>query len=136
MTLGSVLLRLLLCIALAFNGVSVAHAGLHLAHGASSAPMQPPASAATEAEGAVPCHGVGQAGDTSPHVPEAADLAGEATTPDCCKGGCQGTCMQHATPAIAMAAFPALVAHDRVRQRGVIAHRSPAVVRLNRPPIG
>ena len=136
MSLGSSLLRLLLCIALAFNGVSTARAGMHLEHNvpddaAQSAEPDPMAHMA-----GMPCHDMDQGGNADPSTaPDPRPDEGKSPTPDCCKGGCQCACL-HATPAIAAVAFPALVVHVAVAQRGVVVHAPPAALRLNRPPIG
>lgn len=136
MSIGAILLRLLLCIALALNGVSVAHAGLHVAHGQSMAAMPAAIDPAPQSDDASPCHG-GRATDEQASQGAASHpmASQDASTPECCDDGCQGACMQHATPAMAMAVFTALMAQDRVRQGGGITHVPPASVRLNRPPI-
>ena len=142
MSFPSSLLRLLLCLALAFNGVSTARAGMHLAHGAASGGGEPAASGAMEDMAGMPCHDMGQGDDP---VPSKAHAASEpaahgagtdgASMPDCCKSGCQCACM-HATSAIAGVAFPAFVVHAAVQRRGTTAHAPPTAPRLNRPPIG
>lgn len=136
MSLGSSLLRLLLCIALAFNGVSTARAGMHLEHALPADTMQSAAPDAMENMVGMPCHDMDQGGNADPSTAtDPGPDEGKGPTPDCCKGGCQCACM-HATPAIAAVAFPALVVHVAVEQRGVIVHAPPAALRLNRPPIG
>ena len=137
MSFSSLVLRLLLCLALALNGVSTARAGMHLEHGVASEAGQSAASDAMEDMAGMPCHGMGQSEVADqPQAPQNHDSDnGKAPTPDCCKGGCQCACL-HATPAIAIVAFPALVVHAAVQRRGTTAHAPPAAPRLNRPPIG
>lgn len=136
MSLGSSLLRLLLCIALALNGVSTARAGMHLEHVMPAGMAQSAAPEAMEHMAGMPCHDMDQGGTVDPSTAtDPAPDEGKSPTPDCCKGGCQCACM-HATLAIAAVAFPALVVHAAVEQRGVIVHAPPAALRLNRPPIG
>lgn len=136
MSFVSTLLRVVLCLALAPNGVSLAHAGPHMEH---SAPAVAAAgSAPVEADGSdgMPCHGTNQAGEYLPASEQLEqDGGGEPAIPDCCKSACKCACMQHATPPVAVAALSAQLAHESTVQRGAVAHAPPAVVRLNRPPI-
>lgn len=135
MSLGSSLLRLLLCIALAFNGVSTARAGMYMHHMV-SAPAQSAALEPVDDMAGMPCHSTDQDAAANKSAATDPDPDEKVPTPDCCKGGCQCACMQQATPAIAMVVFPALVMRDAAQQRGMTAHAPPAALRLNRPPIG
>lgn len=136
MSFASVMLRLLLCLALAVNGVSTARAGMHLEHGAASGAGQAAAAEATGDMAGMPCHEMGRGDVAGPsQAPDSGSDSGKAATPDCCKGGCQCACM-HATPALATAAFPALVVRAAAQRRGMTVHASPSASRLNRPPIG
>lgn len=138
MSFGSTLLRLFLCLALALNGVSAARASMHLEHGAPEGTARSATPAAMDGMAGMPCHEMEQGRAAAPSqvsTPDS-DEGGKAPAPDCCKGGCQCACLQHATPAIAAIAFPPMVVHAAVRWDGATAHAAPAALRLNRPPIG
>ena len=138
MSFGSSLLRVLLCLAFASNGVSnVVHAGMHPGHAMPADAAQSATPAAMDDMAGMPCHELVQGGDTDHSQPLVPDPNGdESPVPDCCKGGCQCACLQHATPAVAMTALPARIVHEVVPQHAPSAHAPPAMLRLNRPPIG
>lgn len=136
MSLGSSLLRLVLCVVLAFNGVSTAHAGMHLEHGVPTGAVQAAAPESMDDMAGMPCHDMDQGSLVDQAAANADPDDEKAPTPDCCKDKCQCACMQHATPPIAIAAFSARAVHDPVQQRATTAHAPPTLPRLNRPPIG
>lgn len=134
MPMWSILLRVLLCLGLALNGVSPAHAWQHDAHagsgsGAGVATLAPESGTAGKA-----CH---RAPAVDPGVPVAdqAGDEGQPVAPDCCQDACDCACMQHATPATAEAALPARLEHGGAMRGEVMAYLPPATVRLIRPPI-
>ena len=136
MSFGSSLLRVLLCLAFACNGVSSAHAGMHPGHGMQADSTQFATPAAMGDMAGMPCHDMAMGSDTDHSLSAAPDTNGEKSPePDCCKGGCQCACLQHATPAVAMTALPARIAHEAIQQHAPCAHAPPALLRLNRPPI-
>ena len=136
MSFGPLLLRVLLCLAIAFNGVSAAHATPHLEHGARSDATAALTSGHSESGDAMACHAEQGGGDRA-DAPLAQEPGGdEPDAPPCCKGVCQCACMQHATPANAIGAIPVVLDHEAAQPRRVAAHAPPAVLRLNRPPIG
>jgi hypothetical protein len=142
MSVWSVLARLLLCLALALNGVTAAVAGTHLQ---TTTPdrnaMSQAASPVAEADG-MPCHRHSQASADSHAAPMAAsaatpDKSGHATR-DCCKSGsCRCDCVQHAQAVIPLAVLaPVQIAHADLVRDVSPGHASPAISHLIRPPIG
>jgi hypothetical protein len=141
MSRGSSLLRLLLCVVLAFNGlafngVPTARADMHPEHGVPLGAVQAAAPESMDGMAGMPCHDMDQGGLTDQAAADADPDDDKAPTPDCCKDKCQCACMQHATPAITLAAFSARIVHDSVQLRATTAHAPPTLSRLNRPPIG
>jgi hypothetical protein len=124
MPLRSILLRVLLSIALVFNGAATAFA---------SAGMDGMAEAAAAAEADVPpCHDLEQS--SAPSTPEQGGHAGS----DCCESGmCRCACLHHVPVALVALTFvaPVLVHPDSVRPMSV-GHATPALPHLIRPPIG
>lgn len=136
MSFGSILLRVLLCVALAFNGVAMAHTGVHLQHEMSPEPAAHADVSPENSGDAMPCHGAGQKDHASnAAMQEPASISGTPAAPDCCDEGGHCACMQHATAALGFTQFPALVVRQGVWQGRANTHLPPAVLRLNRPPI-
>ena len=136
-----VLLRLLLCVALVFNGAASAMASvqamqMHAQMDAAAVPARAHANAM--AASAMPCHH----GEQAQHGPPAAsgDPAknGHPAAPDCCESNtCACACV---TPIVAMVQTLAL--HDvpmadagNIRPLA-LGHAAPALPHLIRPPIG
>ena len=137
MSFGSSLLRVLLCLAFACNGVSSAHAGMHPGHAMPADAAQSAISATMGGMTVLSCHEIGQGRDTVHPQPASPDTDDEELpAPDCCKGGCQCACLQHATPAVAMMAISVRIVHAVIQQHTPSEHAPPAMLRLNRPPIG
>lgn len=131
MSVWSVLLRLLLAVALVFNGAAPAVAAIHAEHMAAVPVSAEPAQAADEA---MPCHGH-QAGAAEQPQP-APDK--EPASPDCCKSGaCRCACV-HSTPvAIVDFGFTApLIEHAESVRPMPSGHADAALPHLIRPPIG
>lgn len=149
MPIWSGVLRLCLCVALVFNGAATAVASVQMAHmhGQLSPSGEPAAPAtvrmASDTDEGMPCHtqqapakasplADGAAGDNVP-APKAKHPA-----PDCCKSGaCRCACLQHGTAAIPVVALTTVaIEHaDSVRPMA-LAHPTPALPHLIRPPIG
>jgi hypothetical protein len=119
-----VLLRLLLAIALVFNGLTTAMGSVHPEH-----VVAPFAGAQQGDEHAgASCHDDDMA---SPDKPA-------PSSPDCCKSGvCACTCVQHAPATLVAPTFgwPTLARVEAAR-RLVSDHVEPALHNLIRPPIG
>ena len=132
-----VLLRLLLCVALVFNGAASAMASVQMMQlhaqaddAVASAGMQ----ADAMAESTLPCHH----GEQAPEESTAPAKTKHPATPDCCKSNtCTCACV---SPVVAM--VPTLAFHDvsmadaddvRAMAPG---HATPALPHLIRPPIG
>jgi hypothetical protein len=138
MSLWSILLRALLSLSLILNGVAAASAATH--RHANPADMQSvittPVKVSQTGE-KVPCHQHQQADSAAmndqPPVP-----AEHASKPDCCKSSTCGCACMHA----AQAALPGLnlaaplLDHSRSVRQLTLAHASPALPHLLRPPIG
>lgn len=127
MSVASLLLRVVLMISLLLNGLNAAMAGEHRMDAPETAPAAAP-----------PCHG---------HAPPQADLqpphANDHQTqaaPDdahCKLKDCVRTCAQQ--PALAaegLALFAADYAGTRPLQQHAPGHPTPALPRIQRPPIG
>jgi hypothetical protein len=141
MSVSSLLLRVLLSLSLILNGMSAA-AAMHLTDGrgnghAASAAAQP----ATES--VPPCH---QHQSAEPDAAGVDALPGDAVaqehtehaTPDCCKSGaCRCDCV-HAAHAVPMPPTDGTLAFDHTRSSSplTLAHATPALPHLIRPPIG
>lgn len=126
MPIRSILLRVLLSIALVFNGAATAIAS------ASMDAMAQATSAAVAAETEVPpCHEHEQASG-----PGASEQGGHPGS-DCCKSGmCRCACLHHAPVALVALTYvaPVLVRFDIVRPMSV-GHATPPLPHLIRPPI-
>ena len=142
MSTRAILLRLLLCIALVFNGAASAMASVQLmqmhADGQGTASIPVPTMA--DAEPAMPCHHNGQAS----HSQDAADAAMPSKdkqphqAPDCCKSStCTCACVHQAAAMVPVMAFQgtALLHVGSVRSMA-LGHATPPLPHLIRPPIG
>lgn len=135
MPVWTILLRLLLAVALTFNGVATAAASAHLGHmGAVETPAAAKASAAEDP----PCHEHHQATAAVDEQPVPAPQSKGHPSPDCCKSAaCRCACVHHAPAAIAALSFgaPIIEHEDSVRSMSS-GHAAPALPHLIRPPIG
>ena len=142
MSTRAILLRLLLCVALVFNGAASAMASVQLmqmhADGQGTASIPVPTMA--DAEPAMPCHHNGQAS----HSQDAADAAMPSKdkqphqAPDCCKSStCTCACVHQAAAMVPVMAFQgtALLHVGSVRSMA-LGHATPPLPHLIRPPIG
>ena len=142
MSTRAILLHLLLCIALVFNGAASAMASVQLmqmhADGQGTASIPVPTMA--DAEPAMPCHHNGQAS----HSQDAAAAATPSKdqqphqTPDCCKSStCTCACVHQAAAMVPVMAFQgtALLHVGSVRSMA-LGHATPLLPHLIRPPIG
>ena len=143
MSTRAILLRLLLCIALVFNGAASAMASVQMmqmhADGQGTASVPVPTMVAG-AEPAMPCHHDGQAS----HSQDAADAATPSKdkqphqAPDCCKSStCTCACVHQAAAMVPVMAFQgtALLHVGSVRSMA-LGHATPPLPHLIRPPIG
>jgi hypothetical protein len=142
MSTRAILLRLLLCIALVFNGAASAMASVQMmqmhADGQGTASIPVPTMA--DAEPAMPCHHDGQAS----HSQDAADAATPSKdkqphqAPDCCKSStCTCACVHQAAAMVPMMAFQgAALLHAGSVRSMALGHPAPALPHLIRPPIG
>ena len=142
MSTRAILLRLLLCIALVFNGAASAMASVQLmqmhADGQGTASIPVPTMA--DAEPAMPCHHDGQAS----HSQDAAAAATPSKdqqphqTPDCCKSStCTCACVHQAAAMVPMLVFQgATLLHVGSVRSMTLGHPAPALPHLIRPPIG
>ena len=142
MSTRAILLRLLLCIALVFNGAASAMASVQMmqmhADGQGTASIPVPTMA--DAEPAMPCHHDGQAS----HSQDAAAAATPSKdqqphqTPDCCKSStCTCACVHQAAAMVPMLVFQgATLLHVGSVRSMTLGHPAPALPHLIRPPIG
>ena len=143
MSTRAILLHLLLCIALVFNGAASAMASVQMmqmhADGQGTASVPVPTMVAG-AEPAMPCHHDGQAS----HSQDAAAAATPSKdqqphqTPDCCKSStCTCACVHQAAAMVPVMAFQgtALLHVGSVRSMA-LGHATPPLPHLIRPPIG
>lgn len=142
MSTRAILLRLLLCVALVFNGAASAMASVQMmqmhadGHEAASTPVAPMASAESE----MPCHHDGQPA----HSQDAAAAATPSKdqqphqTPDCCKSStCTCACVHQAAAMVPMLVFQgATLLHVGSVRSMTLGHPAPALPHLIRPPIG
>ena len=143
MSTRAILLRLLLCIALVFNGAASAMASVQMmqmhADGQGTASVPVPTMVAG-AEPAMPCHHDGQAS----HSQDAAAAATPSKdqqphqTPDCCKSStCTCACVHQAAAMVPMLVFQgATLLHVGSVRSMTVGHTAPALPHLIRPPIG
>ena len=137
----AILLRLLLCVALVFNGAASAMSSVQMiqmhANGqtAVSAPVKPMADTAD----AMPCHHDMQ---SSQHHGSANDAkpfkAKPAPVPDCCKSStCACACVTHVAVMLPMIALHGIaIAHIGSVRSMALGHPAPVLPHLIRPPIG
>ena len=133
MSAWSLLLRLLLAVALVFNGVAPAVAAVHAGHMAAPAAVVTPVPVADEA---MPCHEHHQAG--AAEQPQSAPVEEAPASPDCCESGaCRCACV-HSTPvAIIDLGFVApVIEHVESVRPMPSGHADAALPHLIRPPIG
>ena len=143
MSTRAILLRLLLCVALVFNGAASAMASVQMmqmhADGQGTASVPVPTMVAG-AEPAMPCHHDGQAS----HSQDAAAAATPSKdqqphqSPDCCKSStCTCACVHQAAAMVPVMAFQgtALLHVGSVRSMA-LGHATPPLPHLIRPPIG
>jgi hypothetical protein len=123
MSLPSILLRLVLCVALVANGIGTAVAGMRMHAGA----------AQVQAQAAEPCH----ATSLPAPVAKAATTHAHEHAGDCCHAGaCTCQCLQQAH--LAFAAGLALLPqsrHDAVVHVSTATREPPRLPHLIRPPI-
>ncbi|WP_414674783.1 CopL family metal-binding regulatory protein [Lysobacter sp.] len=138
MLLRSLLLRVVLCLLLVFDGISVAMASTQMATARMEAPRSP---AEPERTASVPpCH---ESAVSAPQVTTSqsggdADRSGRGGTTDCCaSGSCPCTCVQHAFAAIPagwrVESFASHMHHPGAPDPG---HADAFLPQLIRPPIG
>ena len=142
MSTRAILLRLLLCVALVFNGAASAMASVQMMlmhadrHETASTSVAPMASAESE----MPCHHDGQPA----HSQDAADAATATKdkqpgqTPDCCKSStCTCACVHQAAAMVPMMPFQgAALLHVGSVRSMALGHATPPLPHLIRPPIG
>lgn len=139
MSFGSILLRLLLCLALAVNGTPVAMAAVHATHGvelAAAQHAQATPQPTSDAAG-TPCHDMGlQSGSVGTKaVDEANDRP--SPEPDCCKGACQCACAHSvASTVVPFLAMPVEYQATVTATGRTEAYAPPLLPHLIRPPIG
>ncbi|KRG69535.1 hypothetical protein ABB28_15815 [Stenotrophomonas chelatiphaga] len=126
MSVASLLLRVVLMLSLLLNGLNAAMAGGHRKDAAETAPAAAP-----------PCHGHAPA-QTGMQPPHAADHQTQAAPDDahCKLKECVRTCAQQ--PALAaegLALLAADYAGTRPPQQHAPGHPTPALPRIQRPPI-
>ncbi|MEN5427974.1 CopL family metal-binding regulatory protein [Stenotrophomonas pennii] len=127
MSVASLLLRVMLMISLLLNGLNAAMAGEHRMDAPETAPAAAP-----------PCHGHAAA-HSGLQPPHANDHQTQAVPDDahCKLKDCVRTCAQQ--PALAaegLALFAADYAGTRPLQQHAPGHPTPALPRIQRPPIG
>ena len=137
MPIWSVLLRLLLAVALVFNGAAQSVAAVHMGHMGSATALV--VSSDVEHE-AMPCHGHHQSATTAGTHAMAGHSAVSHDGPasDCCKSGsCRCACV-HSAPAAIVAANVILpvIEHVDLAQAMPSGHADAALPHLIRPPIG
>lgn len=142
MSTRAILLRLLLCVALVFNGAASAMASVQMmqmhadGQGTASVSVQSMA----DAEPAMQCHHDGQPSHSQ-------DTAATATpskvkpphkAPDCCKSSaCTCACVHHAAAMAPMMVFlGTTLPHVGSVRSMALGHPAPALPDLIRPPIG
>jgi hypothetical protein len=122
------LLRLLLALALVFNGAGPAVAAVHAGH------MAAPSMVVPAAEAEMPCHEHHHAVDTD--QPPA--KGGQPASPDCCESGaCRCACV-HSTPVAIMdpGVVASVIEHAESVRPMAPGHADAASPHLIRPPIG
>jgi hypothetical protein len=137
MPLRAILLRLLLCVALVFNGAGAAMASVQMMqmHVDGQAIASVPAKSMAEAEVAMPCHHHGQAShENGVHAPS----KGGHPAPDCCKSNtCTCACANQVAIVVPVIVFHGAMAPHAGNVRPMaLGHPAPALPHLIRPPIG
>ena len=138
MSILSVLLRLLLSVALLFNGVASASAhDTGLVEAAAKGDLVIDHAAKAES---MPCHEHHAGHTTAGQEPATAPLAGslDSEPSDCCESGtCPSACAQQAPAALLGGDFIASkIEHSASVRPMSFGRPSPALPRLIRPPIG
>lgn len=131
------LLRFLLALALAVNGVGNAIAAVHMLPPANDASTVAHTALAADAGGSPPCHEA--AGSAHPDPGAAASGDTESTTHGkgcCAQGSCQCNCMHGHGVAMVTRLDPTTVEPAQVACGVRSAHATPALPHLIRPPIG
>lgn len=128
----SLLLRLLLAVALVFNGVEPAVAAVHAGHMTAPAVVVEPAPVADEA---MSCehHQAGTA-----KQPQSVPVEEAPASPDCCESGaCRCACV-HSTPValIDLGFVAPVIEHVESVRPMTLGHADAALPHLIRPPIG
>lgn len=124
------LLRLMLAVALVFNGATPAVAAVHAGHMAPRPMVASPVAAVAE----MPCHEHHQAGDAD-QSPATGD---QPARPDCCESGaCRCDCV-HSTPVAVMnpGVVASVIEHAESVRPMAPGHADAALPHLIRPPIG
>ena len=130
MSAWPLLLRLLLAVALVFNGAAPAVAAVHAGHMAAPPLVAESAPAAED----MPCHEQFPTG-TADQAPLPDDQSASA---DCCKGGaCRCACV-HSTPVaiIGLGVIAPFIEHAASVRPMSLGHADAALPHLIRPPIG
>lgn len=141
MSAWPILLRILLSVALIFNGAATVAASAHMNHAGMAEAVQ--SAKVVQAVEAQPCHQHDQAASADPSGQPAVALDTGSSgsghpTPDCCESGaCRCACAHHAQAAIPDVVFntPMIEHADSVRPMSW-GHAPPALPHLIRPPIG
>lgn len=141
----STLLRLLLCVALVFNGATSAMASVQMAHGgmagATEAVSQPAMADGQTTTESMTCHDQQATTAATEHVATAPTSMlhnVKHQSSDCCKSGvCRCTCVHHVQAAVpAMAFYASWFGHTDGVHSMPLGHAAPALPNLIRPPIG
>ena len=140
MSARSILLRVLLCVALVFNGAASATASvrmmqMHAQSDGAAASADAHASAMTESD--TPCHHDGQAQHPEPGDSTAPAKPGHPA-PGCCESGaCTCSCVSHVVAMVPALAFRGISLADAGSIPPMaLGHAAPGLPHLIRPPIG
>ena len=137
----AILLRLLLCVALVFNGAASAMSSVQMiqmhadGQAALSTPVKPKANAVV----AMPCHHAMQPSQHHGFANDAKPFkAKPAPVPDCCKTStCTCACVTHVAVMLPMIALHGIaIAHTSSVRPLALGHPAPGLPHLIRPPIG
>jgi hypothetical protein len=132
MPVWSLLLRVVICLLLALNGVGAA--SVHMSNVADSSPAAQIAVTAAD----MPCHGHAGPNSQAPDLTKTADFnPRKHSSSDCCKFGlCRCACVQSAQAAL-MEWFTAvsIIEHELSARPLSLGHAAPALPHLIRPPI-
>lgn len=133
MSARAILLRVLLCVSLVFNGAASAMASVGMMQ------MHAQAADADMADASMPCH---DAAEAQPgHATMASSTApdtGHPAGPDCCESSaCTCACVGHVIAMIPTLTLPRIVITDPGSIRPMLlGYPAPALPNLIRPPIG